>query len=65
MLAELTAIYFNIILHAQIQQFEIYSPLCPPVSESLIVCTGAAIITLMAERVCEMNGILNHGYEIK
>ena len=65
MLAEFTAIYFNIILHAQIQQIEIYSPLCPPVSESLIIYTGAAIIALMAERVCEMNGILNHGYEIK
>ena len=65
MLAEFTAIYFNIILHAQIQQIEIYSPLCLPVSESLIIYTGAAIIALMGERVCEMNGKLNHGYQIK
>ena len=63
MLAEFTAIYFNFMLHAQIKQIEIYSPLCPPVSESLIIHTGAAIIALMEERVCEMNGILNHGYE--
>ena len=65
MLAEFTAIYFNIILHAQIQQIEIYSPLCPPISENLIIYTGSAFIALMEERVCEMNGILNRGYEIK
>ena len=33
--------------YAQIQQTEIYSPLYPPVSESLIIYAGAAIIALM------------------
>lgn len=51
--------------YAQIQQTEIYSPLYPPVSESLIPYAGAAIIPLLDERLHEMNRVLNHGYEIK
>jgi len=65
LLAEFTALYFNITLHTQIQQIEIYSPLYPPVSESLIIYVGAAIIALMNERIHKMNRILNHKYEIK
>ena len=44
MLAEFTSIYFSIILHAQIQQIEIYSLLCPPVSESLIILHGLLLL---------------------
>ena len=66
MLAESTADYFNITLHAQIQQMEIYFPMYPPVYESLIIYAWAAIIALMDEWIYEINRILNLlGYEIK
>jgi len=66
LLAEFTGDYFNITLHAQIQQIEIYFPMYPPVSESLIIYAWAAIITLMDEWIYEINRILNLlGYEIK
>lgn len=55
----------NITLHAQIYQVQIYSPSCPPVSESVIIYAEAANIALMDERIYEMNRIFNHGFEIK
>ena len=57
MLAEFTAIYLNITLHAQIKQIEIHSRLYPPVSEGPINYAGAAIIALMDERIHEKNHI--------
>lgn len=59
LLAEFTAIYLNITLHAQIQHTEIYSLLYPPVSESVTFCAGAAIIALTDERRYEMNRVFN------
>ena len=59
-------LYINITLHAQIQHTENYSPLYPPVSESVIIYAWSAIIALMDEWIYEINRILHLlGYEIK